>query len=336
MPVKLSICIPTYNRAQHLANCLQSIISNPPDGLEIQVCVSDNCSGDETERVVRVAQKEIAIKYLRNTRNIGLAGNFLKAVEMADGEFVWLIGDDDLLLPGAVARALDLIGKNPDVDYFFANSFHLSVEHVLSFPHPFNTANLPKTMVPFSSWPTSGKMMFLDLIDPKISFDFLGGIYLSIFRRKMWIANANVVSEAALADTRVFSNFDNTFPQIKILAKAFARSKAWFCAEPLSVCLTGVREWAPLYRMVRSVRLVEALDEYRKNGLPLFQYIRCKNFALRTFLPDLMYMVAHHRHSGISYINAVKEVLNNMMYPNFYLSVGHALRRLPGLIARST
>lgn len=334
--MKLSICIPTYNRADHLANCLHSIISNRSRlKLDFQVCVSDNASTDHTAQVVQDAQKELAITYQRNPANIGLAGNFLKVVELAEGEFVWLLGDDDLLLPDALERLLGMINAHPDVDYFYVNSFHLSVAQVLSFPQPFDTAHLPDKMEPFSARSTSGEVNFMDLIHPKVSFDFLGGIYLSVFRRKMWIDNAHVVSRDALADPRVFSDFDNTFPQIKILAAAFAHSKAYFCAAPLSVCLTGVREWAPMYRMIRSVRLVEALDEYRKRGLPLLQYLRCKNFALRTFLPDMAYMIVNRQSSGIAYVRPFRLMLQNCMYPNFYFSIFHVVQKLKRVFARS-
>lgn len=55
--MKLSICIPTYNRCAHLANCLNSIILNTNyNKNDIQICVSDNCSTDETEAVVRQSQ----------------------------------------------------------------------------------------------------------------------------------------------------------------------------------------------------------------------------------------------------------------------------------------
>ena len=63
--MKLSICIPTYNRSKHLKNCLNSIILNLNYRKEdVQICVSDNCSTDETESVVRHAQEEIAGKKL--------------------------------------------------------------------------------------------------------------------------------------------------------------------------------------------------------------------------------------------------------------------------------
>lgn len=320
--MKISICIPTYNRAVHLTNCLRSIISNKARlPIDFQVCVSDNCSTDETESVVSFAQREIAIKYKKNPSNLGIPKNFLNAVKMADGEFVWLIGDDDLLLPYALDQLSELINKYSDVDYFYINSFHLTMQYVFSFPQPFDISNLPANMQPFSSWPHSYEMKFMDLIDPRISFDFLAGMYLSVFRRENWISNSHVIDEAAFSDSRVFSIFDNTFPHVKIFAKAFANSKALFYARPLSVCLSGAREWAPMYSFVRSVRLVEALGEYRKNGLPYLKYIRCKNFALRAFLPDLVYMFINRDSSGFTYIRPIRLIFSNFLYPNFYLSV---------------
>ena len=95
-------------------------------------------------------------------------------------------------------------------------------------------------------------------------------MFLSIFNRKMWLDNVGVLNNEAIEDTRIFSHFDNTFPHIKIFSVAFANSKAYFNKEPLSVCLSGAREWAPMNPLVSSIRLVEALDEYRKNGLKYF------------------------------------------------------------------
>jgi len=331
----ISVCIPTYNRAAHLSNCLQSIISNKAQSrINFQVCVSDNCSTDETEKVVLSAQQDMAIKYRKNPSNLGAARNFLEVVQMADGEFVWVIGDDDLLLPNALGELHELIRNNPDVDYVFINSYHLSTQYVFSFPQPFSVSNLPERMEPCSPRTSSGSVKFMELVDPKVSFDFLGGIFLSVFRRKGWIANADVLDAVAIADSRVFSHFDNTFPQIKIFAKAFANSKAFFSAKPLSVCLTGAREWAPMYSLIRSVRLVEALSEYRRNGLPYIRYLLCKNYALNAFLPDLVSMYINRDFSGYSYIKPLRLIVANALYPNVYFSViYYALRKLKAMFA---
>ena len=337
--MKISICIPTYNRGGHLANCLNSLIScRSQSNLKFQVCVSDNHSTDDTENVVRNAQSSIDIKYHKNSSNLGHARNYLNVVTMADGDFIWLIGDDDLLMPYAIEDLYKLIDGHPNVDFFFVNSFHLTTEYVKNYPAPFDTDNLPKDMIPFSNWTIAGEMPFLQLIDPRISFDFLGGMFLSVFRRTLWILNANIIDEKALLDNRTFSHFDNTFPHVKIFAKAFSKSKAYFNVQPLNVCLAGAREWSPMSPLIMNVRLVEALQQYKKNGLSFWQYVFCKNYALRNFVPGFIKMVLHKDSSGYAYINPWKLLGTTFLYPNFYLSffyfIGRRMRRFFERIAK--
>jgi glycosyltransferase involved in cell wall biosynthesis len=319
--MKISICIPTYNRALLLENCLHSIIqSNSFSDLDFEICISDNCSTDNTQDIINNAQKIIPLNYSRNSSNIGMARNFLKVVDMAIGDFVWIIGDDDLLLPGTLEKLKNLIYENSEVDFFYINSYYLSTEYLKAFPHPFSTIDLPNDMSTFSPCAKNGVMRFMDLIDPSISFDFLGGIFLSVFRRKNWVDNIDVLDKEALKDERTFANFDSTFPHLKIFAAGFAKSKAYMNSSPLTVCLSGAREWAPIYPYVRSIRLVEALDEYRKNGLSLTKYITCKNYALQYFVQDVISMLFRKGHTGREFIQLRKYLFRNCIYPNFYLS----------------
>jgi hypothetical protein len=214
------------------------------------------------------------------------------------------------------------------------NAFHLNVAYVLSYPQPFSTANLPNNMIPFSKKLESGECKFLDLISPNVSFDFLGGMFLSVFRRSNWLENKNMLDESAIADLRTFSHFDNTFPHVKIFAYAFSKSIAYFNPHPIIVCLTGVREWGSLQSMIMSVRLIESLELYRKVGLGLFQYLKCRNYALRAFLPHIVWMFLHPKVSGLKYLSLNKLMLGNLMYPNLYLSpLNYSVRKFNLLIS---
>jgi glycosyltransferase involved in cell wall biosynthesis len=334
--MKLSICIPTYNRSKHLINCLNSIIKCKEfKDNNFELCISDNCSTDETEEIVKSSKLMPIIKYNKNENNIGHARNFLKVVSMADGDFVWLIGDDDLLLPHAIDSLYKIIDEHPKVDFFFVNSYHLGSEYLKEFPMPFDTLNLPNKMIPFSKWTVEGELPFLKLIDPKVSFDFLGGIFLSVFRRNNWMMNTDVLDQRALQDNRTFSHFDNTFPHIKIFAKAFSTSTAYFNAKPLNVCLSGAREWAPLYPLIQGVRLVEALNEYRNNGLPYCQYLYCKNYALNNFLPVIIHMLRNKNSSGYEYINIMNIIRDSCLFPNFYFSILKLIGRIIRKVLRN-
>ncbi len=331
----LSICIPTYSRARLLRNCLRSALASAAGHEDlVEICVSDNGSADGTAQVVEEASRAGRLKSRRSERNLGIPRNFLHVVAMAKGEFVWLVGDDDLVLPHAVAAAVALITHNPSADFFFVNAFELPASHLDAFPHPFDTANLPARMRRFAPVTSDGPRPFLDLIDPDVSFDFMGAMFLSIFRRRRWAEHAHVLDAAAVADPRVFSHFDNTFPHVRIFAAAFPGTQACVLCEPLSVSVSGSREWAPMYPLVRSVRLVEALERYRAGGLPLWRYLRYRNRTLQYLLPDLVWMFFHRPVSGLHYLNPVVWVAKNSWFPNTYLSpLYYAVRKAKNLFA---
>ena len=320
--MKLSICIPTYNRALLLRNCLESIRQQDIDPqAKVEVCVSDNFSTDNTPKIVAEADLQFPIHYNRNPKNLGIPRNFLKVVDMASGDFVWLVGDDDLLLPDTLTRLFYLLNTNPQVEFLFANAYQLSKDRVLAGDQPFDCRELAKiNMERVSHIESNRRVDFFSLVDKKISFDFLGGMFLSIFSRSKWMEAKGALDGRAIADSATFSHFDNTFPHLRVFITAFAGSKdAYFNSEPLIVTLSGAREWSPMFPLVRSVRLVEAIEIYSQFGLPRLQYYRCKNFALRHFIPDVIKMLLK-RNIGLRYLSLVDHVLPNLLYPSLWLS----------------
>lgn len=77
------------------------------DEHRVELIISDNASPDETPSLVQdfVAQG-LRLRYLRNAENIGGDANFLQCFEQARGKYVWLFSDDDLIIPGAIAKIL--------------------------------------------------------------------------------------------------------------------------------------------------------------------------------------------------------------------------------------
>ena len=126
MTFLLSICVPTYNRARLLDVSLRAILSQLTPGMRglVEVVVLDNASPDETPAVVEAARADFpdaALRVIRRPQNIGPDANFCTAPSDAAGEFVYLVSDDDVLLPGAVETLLGLIQKYPTLDAFALN-----------------------------------------------------------------------------------------------------------------------------------------------------------------------------------------------------------------------
>ncbi len=110
---RLTIAIPTFNRAQYLRRCLESVI-DAAGGLlvEIELLISDNGSTDETPEVIEeVCEAGILIRYHHYEENRGPDWNILNCYTLAQGQYVWIVGDDDVLLQGSIGAVLALIRR---------------------------------------------------------------------------------------------------------------------------------------------------------------------------------------------------------------------------------
>lgn len=107
----LSICIPTYNRADYLRDALRSI--EIQDSPEIEVVVADNASVDNTSAVVEEFKGKLKnLVYVKNPENVGFDGNVDIVVRAATGQYCWYLGDDDAIINGALSYILELCRTN--------------------------------------------------------------------------------------------------------------------------------------------------------------------------------------------------------------------------------
>jgi len=320
----LSICIPTFNRSEKLKNCLNSILIslNCTKEKDFEICISDNNSNDNTEEIVSRFKQNLNINYQKNEENLGFALNAIKVVQMAKGKYTWMLGDDDLILPETLSKISKILKDNNSINIFYINSFYLNSLVLDKFTSPFDTKNLNlDTMGKLSKFKESKIVNYWDLINPKISWEFLISIFLIIFKTSDWLEASKKVHIEKLKEKGIWSNFENTcfFPIVNTYA--FKSSKAYICSTPLSVNIIGYREWKNYYELVEIIRLPELLDFYRKNGLPLLQYLYCKNYALRNFFSYFLKIILFPKEKGRKYINFRKHFFKNLFFPNVYYSV---------------
>jgi glycosyltransferase involved in cell wall biosynthesis len=120
MPPLITIGVPTYNRFTYLQEAVQSALAQTYPSFE--VLISDDGSGTEIGPWAQaLAQKDSRVRYRKNERNLGLAGNWNAIVDAAQGEWLVIIGDDDRLLPDFLTKLAELI--QPDVAVVFSNHY---------------------------------------------------------------------------------------------------------------------------------------------------------------------------------------------------------------------
>lgn len=316
----LSICIPNYNRSKYLNNCLNSILlAKSFSSLKFEICISDNGSKENITSVINHYKKKgLKINYNKNKKNLGFGANFYKVVKMAKGEFIWLIGNDDLLYVYALKKLEKLFCKNEDVDFYFINSSSLNSKFVFKHKQPFDTKKIPRNLNNFSKVKKSKKTKFFNLIDPLVSWDFMLAMFLTIHRRKKFIRNLNILDKKKLKDPGVWSTIDNTVPHVKVFSHAFKDSTCYLQAKPLSVNLFGEKGWSNIYLFIMIIRIPEIIDIYRKNGLPFFKYVVIKNYVLKKFIPYMYHIIINKNQSNYKYISFKKNILNNIFYPSIY------------------
>lgn len=121
--IKLSVAIPTYNGVRYIQETLDSIVSQLGEiSEEVEILVSDNASTDETSEIIGEYQRKYSfIKYFCNDENLGADRNFDLAVRRSSGEYVWLFSDDDIMVPGAIKKAISVLRNYPKLAAIFVN-----------------------------------------------------------------------------------------------------------------------------------------------------------------------------------------------------------------------
>lgn len=108
----VSICIPTYNRADMIGKAIESALSQTYKNIE--VIVVDNNSTDNTAEIV-ASYKDTRLHYTKNVRNLGLFGNCNQCIDLAKGTYLHILHSDDYIDPGFTERCIVFFSEHPSV-----------------------------------------------------------------------------------------------------------------------------------------------------------------------------------------------------------------------------
>lgn len=240
----LSICIPTLNRASLLATLLENMEKECGAFLNnIEIVVSDNASVDDTKTVVEGSS--FPITYGRQNTTVGFAKNLLNAAAtLATGEYIWVIGDDDMILPGGVSRVLASIAAAPDVDYHYVNFGWIDAKlrnRLIEQENPtFPGFVLDNNQCDLQEWRRLARLEDLAFLPGKNPSALFSGVFCYVTRRQFFIDAQKWLTPSDSLDgssTRI----DDCFPHAMLtLPRVIGKPIAYIGEKCL---LQGVSAW---------------------------------------------------------------------------------------------
>lgn len=112
----ISVIIPVYKTEPYLRRCLDSVLSQDYDNLEI-ICINDGSPDNSAEILAEYAGKDKRVVLIEQA-NQGQAGAREAGFQVAHGEWISMVDSDDYLEPGIYRKAVAVISEDIDVICF--------------------------------------------------------------------------------------------------------------------------------------------------------------------------------------------------------------------------
>ena len=131
----ISVLIPVYNvEEKYLRECIESVLKQSYGNFEI--CVVDDASTNkETLATLKRYEKneKVRIKYRKENGHISRASN--DAIEMAQGEYIALLDNDDLLAKDALYEVVKVLNENKKIDFIYSDEDKLDMDGRRCWPN---------------------------------------------------------------------------------------------------------------------------------------------------------------------------------------------------------
>ena len=116
-PVRLSVCIPAYNRPAELRQLLESVLAQRYANYEVVICEDHSRQRAEIRSVVDAYRPRFGdrLRYFENDENLGYDRNYRELLRRATGHYCFIMGNDDIVAPGAFDTVVAVVRRSPDV-----------------------------------------------------------------------------------------------------------------------------------------------------------------------------------------------------------------------------
>ena len=117
--IKVSVCIPAYKQVEYLQRLLDSLVIQT--GADFEVVITDDSPDNSVEALVQQYAMKLPVRYYRNVPARGMPGNWNTGLELARGEYIKIMHDDDWFArPDSLAQLCRALDENPAIDFAYS------------------------------------------------------------------------------------------------------------------------------------------------------------------------------------------------------------------------
>ena len=294
----LSMCIPTYNGGDKLEICLDKLFTSIAGNMDVEVIVSDNCSTDNTQEIIKKYKTNSCFRYYRNDTNVGFNGNLLLLIDnYAKGDYCWVIGDDDYIDQEAIGNIIKIIeSKHPS--YISLRHRCLTIDEFKN--HKIDSRNL-----------SYEEGSYFHCIDTIASTSNVLGTFMSSHVFKL--------APVRTFDKSVFrpndwNTFMYVFPNSYMMMKCFYKNNDCVCIKnPIITALIHPKGWDNKLNIIKTKVLPDGLRSYKKLSEAKENLSNCRDIIYKDiifiFIKELKCLrISKHALNELLTIDAFKTI----------------------------
>lgn len=220
--MKFSVLLPTRNGGPYLNNCIDSILDQ--NYKDIELIISDNANSDETSNILDDYKFDSRVTVLRLENVVSVTDNWNNALFRAKGDYILMMGDDDLLLPGYFTHISALLSKYSNPDCILYNGY--------SYVAPNSISNHEHSFYSESHFNYGND--FLE--EKELSYEQRFGVVRDMFN---FIVRIPLNMQTTLVRRDVLEAFYPPFPDHYALNELLITAKSWVFS-PQKLLVVGV------------------------------------------------------------------------------------------------
>lgn len=253
--VKVSVVIPVYNVEKYLADCLDSIVNQTLDDIEI-ICINDGSTDDSLKILNEYAERDDRIS-VYSQENGGHAVATNRGMDLATGDYLFLMDSDDIVDVKALELSYDAAIEK-DVDFVLFKVINYDDENDRYYESEFYSMNklAKKVGDNIFNYKDAGKLMFKTCVTP----------WSKLYRRDFIMDNNIRFPEGLIFEDNVFF-FNAMLNAEKIyFLKEFLFTRRWYATSSTTNGDLRFLDTLAVYNLIIDLfKKHDEFDNYKEN-----------------------------------------------------------------------